>query len=800
MFKKIILAITLIFSGLFISSCEYFSRTREIIEPTEGNVVEPRAFYNNKFDEEKIPNQWEGYGIGDPFVMRFNGKYYLYASTKNSQDGIRGWVSDDLINWIPAETNGLPFGYVTNNQVTNTAYAPEVIYFDGYFYMATSPMGRGHYFLKADNPLGPFEPISENLGESIDGSFFLDDDEKMYFLRASNNGIRIVEVDTDDFTLKQGRTLDNTIIGNWTEGPFMIKRAGIYYLTFTGTSVVSAGYKIAYSTSTTSPFERSAFNFNGNIALSTTADFNGLGHSSTVLGPDLDSYYIAYHNLNSTGGPNRSFNLGRLLFNGRQMTINNLGITRNISPELPDYYQENGEDLLYENEIFLSEEEHQDVFSLEYNFIGEGSIMFAYRDNDYLELKVKENGITLVSNQAGEVKEIKDVTFNKTYDMSKLHTIRVAYRDEKLDVYFDNMNKILDLEIAISKGRIGYKNIFQENIFATVISSTAKGLSDQQEIKQGLIGASLYDNYDSNLSTASKIVVQEEDLNDDNLNLNVGALDLIIGKKNDYASYLIDVPATGYYGISMKIHRSMIGKNIGLQIDEASKLKVKVPKISTDAKYVEIRLTELKLPKGVHRLKLYNLGSSLRFQNFSLFETTNNTPNFEDDLASFVLKGAYYVNAWKLKDDGHYAVEGNRQLMYFGDDKFTDLAFSVDIKLIGSTQTRTAGVVLRAKNPAFSVYDSYESIQAYYVGFNNHKLFIHKYNYNMSEYDLNSQAISFESDKNYNLKVVVKGNLLEVYIDDELIMNYYDNAPFMSGRIGFYTEGASAVYTNLKII
>lgn len=39
------------------------------------------------------------YGIGDPFVMRWNGKYYLYPSTSDPCDGIKVFESDDLIHW-----------------------------------------------------------------------------------------------------------------------------------------------------------------------------------------------------------------------------------------------------------------------------------------------------------------------------------------------------------------------------------------------------------------------------------------------------------------------------------------------------------------------------------------------------------------------------------------------------------------------------------------------------------------------------------------------------------------------------
>ena len=41
-------------------------------------------------EQTTVKNQWPGYGIGDPFVMRFNGKYYLYCSTLDSEIGVRG--------------------------------------------------------------------------------------------------------------------------------------------------------------------------------------------------------------------------------------------------------------------------------------------------------------------------------------------------------------------------------------------------------------------------------------------------------------------------------------------------------------------------------------------------------------------------------------------------------------------------------------------------------------------------------------------------------------------------------------
>ena len=73
----------------------------------EVPTVADSDLYQNNFGEDKIPNQWDSYGIGDPFVYRWNGTYYLYVSTKDGNLGVRAWKSYDLINWTPCTGDGL---------------------------------------------------------------------------------------------------------------------------------------------------------------------------------------------------------------------------------------------------------------------------------------------------------------------------------------------------------------------------------------------------------------------------------------------------------------------------------------------------------------------------------------------------------------------------------------------------------------------------------------------------------------------------------------------------------------------
>lgn len=125
----------------------------EIIDPIFVRPDYDVDFYNNvDFHnygnyQTTIEGQWPGYGIGDPFVMRFNGMFYLYVSTLDSENGVRAWKSPDLIHWTQAQGEGLPLGYVVSPEdyTSRAAYAPEVFYFNGIFYMYMSPAGNGHY-------------------------------------------------------------------------------------------------------------------------------------------------------------------------------------------------------------------------------------------------------------------------------------------------------------------------------------------------------------------------------------------------------------------------------------------------------------------------------------------------------------------------------------------------------------------------------------------------------------------------------------------------------------------------------
>ena len=334
-----------------------------------------------------LAGQWEDYGVGDPFVMRYNGMYYLYCSTKDGEVGVRAWKSADLVTWTQCRGTGLTLGYVSEDERTLSAFAPEVYYSDGTFYMYTSPAGKGHIVLTSASPEGPFVYAGALNDNNLDGNLFIADDETMYFLFASDGAITVKNMDDMlRYGDKSGIINASMNLGGsgWAEGPDVFTVDGVTYMTYAGNSVTQNSYRInivaaeELDTSSVRNFASSFVNeANGPFMIDTDGQAGevGIGHSSTVLGPDLNSHYIAYHTLNSTVGPNRSLNIDRLLFAGTYVSTVPLR-SGSVKPTMPAFSGTGSEALAADGSFLLSPESDSGDFTAEFNSAGDAGMKY----------------------------------------------------------------------------------------------------------------------------------------------------------------------------------------------------------------------------------------------------------------------------------------------------------------------------------------------------------------------------------------------------------------------------------------
>ena len=273
--------------------------------------------------------------FADPTIRKFGDTYYLYATTDGTGNGYgpaQVWVSNDFVNWK---------NIVMNWPTTEVVWAPDVVQQpDGifrYYYCepcniiigeSTSPVGPWKNILgKDDAVMVPDRYVHNAI--TLDPQLFRDDDgsEYLYFttwgiykgfgcgvaklnslFKGRTHGDRSREfadartwnenapfpIAADSF-FSEKRLIPNTELKDIFEAPFVFKRNGVYYFTYSSGSCHDHTYRVQYATSTVGPM--GPFEYKGCI-LETNADqtVHGPGHHS-ILEQD-GKYYIVYHRHN----------------------------------------------------------------------------------------------------------------------------------------------------------------------------------------------------------------------------------------------------------------------------------------------------------------------------------------------------------------------------------------------------------------------------------------------------------------------------------------------------------------------
>ena len=123
-----------------------------------------------------------GIEVRDPYVLEYEGTYYMYG-TGLALEGYGCVYSPDLKEWSDPVT---VFAPDTDFDGISEWWAPECHFYKGAFYLFASYHSaasdkRGTAVFRADNPLGPFEIISDGHitpkeRDCIDGTLYVDED------------------------------------------------------------------------------------------------------------------------------------------------------------------------------------------------------------------------------------------------------------------------------------------------------------------------------------------------------------------------------------------------------------------------------------------------------------------------------------------------------------------------------------------------------------------------------------------------------------------------------------------------
>ncbi len=290
--------------------------------------------------------------ISDPFVLKDEGTYYLYATT-DVNDGFRSWKSADLIDW---QAVGWVFRKSAETWGQRNFWAPEVFHFQGKFYLVYSSAGQTMFgqgmricISVADRPEGPFEelhaPLFDFGYQTIDAHVYVEDERPyLYYEKVGAVG---------NFTKQKGYLwgmvfgveLEKDLSGpihepklciypqqDWegihsmwarsNEGMTVFKVDTTYYMMYSGNHWADPNYAIGYATSD-QPVGGLWVKYEGNPILQKdlSKGVSGPGHNSIVESPDGTELFVVYHThilgqgkyVNRTLNPENEEILGRTL-------------------------------------------------------------------------------------------------------------------------------------------------------------------------------------------------------------------------------------------------------------------------------------------------------------------------------------------------------------------------------------------------------------------------------------------------------------------------------------------------------
>ena len=250
----------------------------------------------NPFGNALVPDM-----IADASIEEIDGTFYCYATTDGYGRGLDTsgppvvWISKDFVNW---SFDGTYFPQAYNEKY----WAPsKAVAYNGKYYIYPTVNGF-MYPAKADSPTGPFSLIKGNtftienrLWEredvhAIDTEIFIDDDGTPYAFWGRRNVARLkpdmATIDTIYPSIRTRRT-------EYSEGPIVFKRKGIYYYLYTIGG--SESYEYYYQMSSVSPLGP-WITPEHDLVCTTNIETGvfGPGHGCVFNVNGTDDYYLAF--------------------------------------------------------------------------------------------------------------------------------------------------------------------------------------------------------------------------------------------------------------------------------------------------------------------------------------------------------------------------------------------------------------------------------------------------------------------------------------------------------------------------
>lgn len=735
--------------------------------------------------------------VGDPFVMRFNGRYYFYPSS--SQDllatgkgAIFAWVSEDMIHWESC-------GAVAQGEELMHAYAPEVFYYNGKFLMVTSPRGEGHYLLESDSPLGPFSIVRENFGLTIDGDLFADDDGQLYFTHAEFPCIH-----AHTFT-PAGETgpavpLEGSEMGHWTEGPMIFKRDGRYYITMTGNHLLSRGYRVNYAVSDKDPLGPYRVLRNRTLLVDTSLNHGSLGHSSTAIGPDLDSYWIFYHNyqIDEHGRHTvRRSNVDRLVFNGVRMSVAGPTFSANLAPEPASFSawaDESAERFEPWEDGVLTDTATPEQYTAEINLVPGNSAVVRF---GACEVRFLDGEIAVMDADGNEAARAKLID---GFNSDALHNLRAEVRMGEVNFAIDRMCLIHGLPLLGMAGKIGARGA--RRISHVAFSGHVHQRSDFEypQPVPGEFDAALFLPFEKDGCTGGNRASECGDRPEDGMRMaadDEGAWMLMM-KDGERASWRVNVACAGTYRVQI-FACSESGAVVEFSAGEQRLLSdigagaggwVSIGNARFEAGFGTVSISVRSGDVALERILIIPAAQPERIELAGL-SLCHGVRQIE---GGGLLPGeGGFIDRW----EGLQMDRPIQALGILGDRYHRDCELEAEVIFRGDRKEKSAGLFLRISQDSYYPDQVAVGHRGYYIGFDTERVFVGRMDFDMEE--LAEAPCPLEIERSYTLKARVFGDSLEVWLDGRSVLTARDARPLPFGSVGVGSFGARVTFTRAKM-
>ena len=541
-----------------------------------------------------------------------------------------------------------------------------------------------------------------------------------------------------------------------------------------------------------------------------------MGHSSNVVGPNLDSIYTAYHNAgrinyrneNDNTGGTRKFNVTQYFTNEGYLLTNGLGNYTRTKPEMSDY-SASAADLADGK----SAESTENVFTAEISFrLTNGAAEIVAGGST---VAIDDANLTVKKGSESLAHGVVPTSTNP----DAIHTVKVINGASKAEIYFDNV-LAAKTSVSLGAGKIGYgagargtSLMFTNDAFGTSDFDAVKDLTGSFPAFAYLKGENRGFSLSKGKVNANGVRQGEKETTKSVAGAKIARsistektgnvpVTATVLSRGDWVKYLVNAPAADTYALNALIGKESAGCTFEIIVDNETINKFVVPAAAAfgDSDYVNLSIGSFDCGAGLHTLKIRVYDGTLAVANFSTVK------DGKGKIVSSTLKSDAAADSpfvRKMGKNASYSQNGlilnpadDKTLFLTGDKGAANFEMSVNVSVV---QSGRGGIMFRMNDFGYATAKAQQlNWRGYYLDINENAVTLTKDGHTKSEkLFFGRPTASLRGGAVVKITVRAENGNITISMNDSVVVSCFDPEAYLSGYIGFYSEkGAMFIYSD----